>query len=165
MHGFFQFYFSLSQQRLVHSTSQYKILFPPQCRVYLFLLTSLRVYFFQTYLVGMIPCQSLPSLMFETLCQNDPGKSLLPSCIPIPTISERELCISFSAPQGRGTHFGQLCSASISYGQWPWEISLILAGNSHILIMAQYYRCLLILLKMRLHFYLSSLIFLHYFYQ
>lgn len=81
MHGFFQLYFSLSQQRLVHSTSQCKILFPPQCGVHLFLFTSLRVYFFQTYLVSMIPCQSLPSFIFETLCQIDPGKSLLPSCI------------------------------------------------------------------------------------
>lgn len=33
------------------------------------------------------------------------------------------ICISFSAPQGRATHFGKLSSASIFCGQGPWESS------------------------------------------
>lgn len=32
----------------------------------------------------------------------------------------REMYVSFSALQSSATHFGKLCSASITCGQWPW---------------------------------------------
>lgn len=162
VHGSFLLSFSLSQQRLVHSTSQRRfrslhnresvssivpttrLLLPNMSFQYDLMLIFAFLKFWNFFLNRP---RKEPAVILHTH-----------SCCFRPRI----VCFFF-CPQGRGNLLGKLCSANISCGQWPWAISLLSSGNSHLLFATQHCRCLLLLLKMTLHFCWSLLILLHYF--